>query len=133
MVNEIPVYMYCTSPQEVTHGIVKECRRIFAKRIEAKESNSLTVMPFNIEDRYEEATEACLLELSERSLKSCTSFVFLDANILGCAEENDEARVKMEKLKIAGYTVIGTIIRSTEDSQGQDFSTFIKTQIKLLS
>jgi len=132
MVNGIPVYMYCTSPQEVTHGEVKECRRIFAKRIEGRESNSLIVMPFNIEGRYEKATEACLLELNERSLKSRTSFVFMDANIPE-SEENDEARLKMEKLKIDGYTVIGTIIRSTEDSQGQHFSTFIKSQIKLLS
>lgn len=131
-IDSTPVYIYCTSPQEVGGNDPQKCREVFKKRIEGKEHNALIVIPFNLESKYEQGTEACLSELDIKNLKKTTSFVFLNADLTGFTNENSQARSKIEELKKRGYLVVGEITRTaktTMDEQGKKFSVYIKDQL----
>jgi len=133
MIDSRPVYIYCTSPQEVEGNNAQKCRQVFKKRIEGKEQNALIVIPFNLESKYEQGTEACLDELDGKGLKKAASFVFLNADFGGFISENDQARAKIDELKRRGYLIVGEIARTVntaKDEQGKNFSVFVKDQLK---
>jgi len=132
LINTTPVYIYCTSPQEIAGNDAQKCREVFKKRIEGRESNALIIIPFNLEGKYRQGIESCLNEIDERDLKNSTSFVFLDADMDETRTANNEARNKVQDLRQRGYLIIGEIkrtINTTKDEQGKNFGVYTKQQI----
>jgi len=128
MVSGTPVYIYCSSPQEMAQGDKDRCMRIFEKRIKGREFDSLVIMPFNLESKYEESIEICLQELDTKDLKETTFFVFLNVELV---ENNDQAKSKIAELTQRDYAVIGEIIRieNKKDVQGKIFANYVKDKI----
>ena len=125
-INNIPVYIFCSSPQEMSQGKVQKCRTIFKNRLKGKKTNSLVIMPFNLESKYEKATEACLKEI-DNDLKENSYLIFLNAGVTN----NGQAKSKFVELKKRGYLIIGEIqrIEHGEDEQGKMFADYVKEQL----
>jgi len=132
LVNTTPVYIYCSSPQEIAGNDAVKCREVFRKRIQGKEPNSLIIMPFNLESKYQQGIELCLSEINERDLKNSTFSVFLDADLNKTRSANNEARAKVQELRKRNYLIVGKITRTietTKDKQGKSFSLYINHQL----
>lgn len=132
LINTTPVYIYCTSPQEIAGNDARKCREVFKKRIEGREPNALIIIPFNLEGKYHQGIESCLNEIDSRNLKNSTSFVFLDADLNDTRAANNEARNKVQDLRQRGYLILGEIKRTidtTKDEQGKLFSVYINRQL----
>ena len=128
MINDTPVYIYCSSPQEMAQGNKERCRTFFEKRIRGREPKSLVIMPFNLESKYEESIEVCLQEINIKDLKANNYFVFLNAEHV---KNNDQAKSKLAELEQRDYSVIGKIQRleNRKDEQGKMFADYVKEQI----
>lgn len=127
MVGKTPVYIYCSSPQEVAKN-KDDCRGKFKRRIQGREQDSVVIMPFNLESKYEERIEACLQELDRKGSKIAASFVFLNAE---GKRNNDQAKIKIAELKHRGYLIVSQINRldGHKDEQGKNFAVHIKGQL----
>jgi len=128
MINDTPIYIYCTSPQEMAECNKEKCRRIFNKRIKGREPNSLVIMSFNLESKYDEKTEVCLQEINIKDLKANSYFVFLNSELV---MNNDQAKSKFAELEQRGYPIIGKIqrIENGKDEQGKMFADYVKEQL----
>ena len=87
LINSTPMYIYCTSPQEIAGNDPVECRKVFKRRIERREQNALIIIPFNLESKYQQAIESCLNEIDTRNLRDSNFLRFL-----GCGLESHKKR-----------------------------------------
>ena len=65
LINETPIYIYITSPQEISKGDDKKSVKILSKRLK-KEYGSKIIITLNIDIKYEKSIIRCLDFLREK-------------------------------------------------------------------
>ena len=131
-INDTPVSVYITSPQEITGGKIDESVERLDKRISRNTDDAIFIMTLNLESKYQLSIEACLNYLNKKGLKGSTFFVFLNADLDEMMKENEQAKMMVGELIRNGYNFIGEIHRTskmTVEQQGWEFSCFFNQNL----